>query len=47
MTYAEPKQRPKAVEVAKTLDLPAAVVRKGKGTANADVTVVLGRDYKG
>ncbi|MGH3309022.1 MAG: LCP family protein [Streptomyces sp.] len=47
VTYAEPKQRPKAVEVAKTLDLPAAVVRKGKGTANADVTVVLGRDYKG
>ncbi|MFC4493244.1 LytR C-terminal domain-containing protein [Streptomyces ovatisporus] len=47
VTYADGKQKDKAEEVAKTLGLPGNAVRKGKEAANADVTVVLGRDYKG
>ena len=47
MTYADGKQKGKAEEVAKTLGLPGTAVRKGKEAANADVTVVLGKDYKG
>jgi hypothetical protein len=35
-----------AKELAKTLGLPARDVRKGTGAANADVTVVLGADYR-
>ncbi|GAA2088958.1 polydiglycosylphosphate transferase PdtA [Streptomyces albiaxialis] len=46
VTYAKPEQKAKAEEVAKTLGVPSAV-RQGKGAANADVSVVLGRDYKG
>ncbi|OEV06835.1 hypothetical protein AN219_33335 [Streptomyces nanshensis] len=46
VTYAGGKYKAKAEEVAKTLGLPASAVRKGKGEANADVAVVLGRDYK-
>ena len=41
-----PPQKAKAAEVAKTLGLPAGAVKKGKGAANADITVVLGQDYK-
>ncbi|GAA4920277.1 LCP family protein [Streptomyces coeruleoprunus] len=44
--YGDAAQKPKAEEVAKTLGLPAESVRKGEAAANADVTVVLGRDYK-
>jgi anionic cell wall polymer biosynthesis LytR-Cps2A-Psr (LCP) family protein len=47
VTYGDAKYKAKAEEVAKTLALPGSAVRKGKGAANADVTVVLGRDYKG
>ncbi|KUJ70704.1 hypothetical protein ACZ90_02120 [Streptomyces albus subsp. albus] len=47
VTYADERQAAQAREVAKTLGLPASAVRKGKGAANADVTVVLGQDYKG
>ena len=36
----------KAVEVAKTLGLPEGSVEKGEPAANADVSVVLGQDYK-
>ncbi|WP_372407641.1 LCP family protein [Streptomyces luteireticuli] len=48
--YADDKRAADAKEVAKTLGLPAGAVRKGGGSdvaANADVTVVLGKDYKG
>ncbi|MFF9782360.1 LytR C-terminal domain-containing protein [Streptomyces nigrescens] len=47
ITYADAAQKAKAAEVAKTLGLPAGAVRQGKGASNADITVVLGRDYKG
>ncbi len=47
VTYAEAGQKDKAEEVAKTLGLPGSAVGKGKKAANADVTVVLGQDYKG
>ncbi|MEU8682628.1 LytR C-terminal domain-containing protein [Streptomyces sp. NPDC048611] len=47
ITYADAAQKTKAAEVAKTLGLPAGAVRQGKGASNADITVVLGRDYKG
>ncbi|WSZ87107.1 LytR C-terminal domain-containing protein [Streptomyces sp. NBC_00859] len=46
VTYSDSAQKAKAGEVAKTLGLPAGSVRKGKAASNADVTVVLGRDYK-
>ncbi|MEV6318325.1 LytR C-terminal domain-containing protein [Streptomyces sp. NPDC051776] len=45
VTYADAAQAEKAKEVAKTLGLPGSAVKKGKGAPNADVTVVLGRDY--
>ncbi|MGK5637245.1 LytR C-terminal domain-containing protein [Streptomyces sp. URMC 126] len=48
--YADDKRAADAQEVAKTLGLPAGAVRKGRPSdvaANADVTVVLGRNYKG
>ncbi|MFF8602612.1 LCP family protein [Streptomyces sp. NPDC015232] len=44
--YADDAQKPAAVEVAKTLGLPAGSVTKGKAAANAEVTVVLGADYE-
>ncbi|MDT0456498.1 LytR C-terminal domain-containing protein [Streptomyces sp. DSM 41527] len=47
ITYADTDRKAKAAEVAKTLGLPAGVVRQGKGASNADITVVLGQDYKG
>ncbi|QKV95004.1 LytR C-terminal domain-containing protein [Streptomyces sp. NA02950] len=47
VTYADAAQEAQAKEVAKTLGLPSSAVRKGKGAANADITVVLGRDYTG
>ncbi|WP_405944631.1 MULTISPECIES: LCP family protein [unclassified Streptomyces] len=46
VSYGDPAQKAKAEEVAKTLGLPAGSVHKGKAAANADVTVVLGQDYK-
>ncbi|MFI0740972.1 LCP family protein [Streptomyces sp. NPDC021100] len=48
--YTDDKRAADAKEVAKTLGLPAGAVRKGQASdvaANADVTVVLGRNYKG
>lgn len=47
ITYADAAQKAKAAEVAKTLGLPATAVGQGKGAANADITVVLGQDYRG
>ncbi|MBT2439261.1 LCP family protein [Streptomyces sp. ISL-36] len=44
--YGADAQKATAVEVAKTLGLPDGSVKKGKAAANADVTVVLGEDYK-
>ncbi|MGW4161098.1 LCP family protein [Streptomyces sp. NPDC004788] len=44
--YADDGQKATAVEVAKTLGLPLGSVTKGKPTGNAQVTVVLGGDYK-
>lgn len=46
VTYGDAAQKPKAVEVAKTLGLKESAVKQGKVAANADVTVVLGRDYE-
>ncbi|OKI04695.1 hypothetical protein A6A06_08050 [Streptomyces sp. CB02923] len=47
VTYADAAQKAKAEEAAKTLGLPAGAVKQGKVASNADVTVVLGQDYKG
>ena len=47
VTYADTGHKAKAAEVAKTLGLPAGVVKQGKGASNADITVVLGQDFKG
>ncbi|MGW7519049.1 LCP family protein [Streptomyces sp. NPDC054796] len=47
VTYGDAAHKAKATEVAETLGLPGSAVREGEAAANADVTVVLGRDYKG
>nr|WP_202538997.1 LCP family protein [Streptomyces sp. SID8379] len=47
VTYADADRKQDAVEVAKTLGLPTSAVRKGKTSANADVSVVLGQNYTG
>ncbi|WP_434589389.1 LCP family protein [Streptomyces sp. A5-4] len=46
VSYGDAAQKPRAEEVAKTLGLPTSAVRKGEAAANADVTVVLGQDFK-
>ncbi|GAA2731769.1 LytR C-terminal domain-containing protein [Streptomyces nogalater] len=46
VTYADAADQAKATEVAKTLGLPAGSVAKGTVSSGADVSVVLGRDYK-
>ncbi|MFF8530803.1 LytR C-terminal domain-containing protein [Streptomyces sp. SAS_267] len=46
ITYSDAAKKEDAVEVAKTLGLPTSTVKKGKATGNADVSVVLGQDYK-
>ncbi|MET7436289.1 LytR C-terminal domain-containing protein [Streptomyces sp. NPDC005496] len=46
ITYADAKSKDDAVEVAKTLGLPTGSVKKGKVTSNADVSVVLGQNYR-
>ncbi|WP_037732104.1 LCP family protein [Streptomyces megasporus] len=45
VTYSDEKHKRQAQEVARTLGLSEKAVAKGKGAANADVTVVLGEDY--
>jgi anionic cell wall polymer biosynthesis LytR-Cps2A-Psr (LCP) family protein len=46
VVYADAADKENATEVAKTLGLSAGAVAKGKVSANADVSVVLGQDYK-
>lgn len=46
ITYQDDAQRDRAVEVAKTLGLPETVVKKAENAVNADVVVILGKDYK-
>ncbi|MFG2311153.1 LytR C-terminal domain-containing protein [Streptomyces sp. NPDC048566] len=46
ITYGDAAKKDDAVEVAKTLGLPTSSVRKGTVSNNADVSVVLGRDYR-
>ncbi|MGW0954612.1 LCP family protein [Streptomyces sp. NPDC002405] len=47
VVYADAANKEKATEVAKTLGLPDSAVTKGTVTSNADVSVVLGQDYRG
>jgi hypothetical protein len=44
--YGDDGDKENAVEVAKTLGLPTGSVQKGKIANSADVSVVLGQDYK-
>lgn len=46
ITYQDDAQRDRAIEVAKTLGLPETVVKKGENAVNAEVVVILGKDYK-
>jgi hypothetical protein len=46
VVYADAAGQENATEVAKTLGLPAGAVTKGTVASNADVSVVLGQDYK-
>jgi anionic cell wall polymer biosynthesis LytR-Cps2A-Psr (LCP) family protein len=46
VVYADAADKDDATEVAKTLGLPSGAVTKGEAAANADVTVVLGQDYR-
>ncbi|WP_066943515.1 LCP family protein [Streptomyces lushanensis] len=46
VSYGDDADKPQAVEVAKTLGLPTSAVKKGAPAPNADVSVVLGGDYK-
>jgi anionic cell wall polymer biosynthesis LytR-Cps2A-Psr (LCP) family protein len=46
VVYADAADKANAAEVAKTLGLPAGSVTKGTISAGADVSVVLGQDYK-
>jgi len=44
--YRTAEDKEKATEVAKTLGLSAGAVKKGEPAANADVSAVLGQNYK-
>lgn len=46
VTYADPARLAAAKDVAATLGLPTESVRKGTVPSNADITVLLGKDYK-
>ncbi|MFF3907035.1 LytR C-terminal domain-containing protein [Streptomyces sp. NPDC001848] len=46
VTYADDGDKQNAIEVAKTLGLPTTAVKKGTGASNANVSVVLGKDFK-
>ncbi|MFJ3517833.1 LCP family protein [Streptomyces sp. NPDC090131] len=46
ITYQDDAQRDRAIEVAKTLGLPETAVKKAENAVNAEVVVILGRDYK-
>ncbi|WP_326802420.1 LCP family protein [Streptomyces sp. NBC_01788] len=47
VVYSDAANKQKATDVARTLGLPDTAVTKGKVTSNADVSVVLGQDYRG
>ncbi|MGW2084407.1 LCP family protein [Streptomyces sp. NPDC001880] len=46
VVYRSAADKEKATQVAKTLGLPTEAVKQGKPAANADVSVLLGQDYK-
>ncbi|MEU0988464.1 LCP family protein [Streptomyces sp. NPDC005953] len=46
ITYGDDAQKAEAAEVAKTLGLPVSAVAKGAAPPNADISVVLGQDFK-
>ncbi|WP_073946692.1 LytR C-terminal domain-containing protein [Streptomyces kebangsaanensis] len=46
VVYSDAAGKEKATEVAKTLGLPTTAVTKGTVTSSADVSVVLGQDYR-
>ncbi|MFE1411861.1 LCP family protein [Streptomyces sp. NPDC085524] len=46
ITYQDDATKDRALDVAKTLGLPETVVKKAENTVNADVVVILGKDYK-
>ncbi|MEV6009981.1 LCP family protein [Streptomyces sp. NPDC051976] len=46
IVYGDPARLAAAKDVAQTLGLPATAVKKGTVPSNADITVVLGKDYK-
>ncbi|MFJ5100074.1 LCP family protein [Streptomyces sp. NPDC088554] len=46
VVYGDAANKGRAEEVAKTLGLPDGSVQRGKAATNADVSVVLGEDYK-
>jgi anionic cell wall polymer biosynthesis LytR-Cps2A-Psr (LCP) family protein len=46
VVYSDAAGKENATEVAKTLGLPTTAVTKGTVTSSADVSVVLGQDYK-
>ncbi|MGW2635522.1 LCP family protein [Streptomyces sp. NPDC001348] len=46
VVYADAADKENATEVAKTLGLPAGSVKKGTVSSGADVSVILGQDYK-
>ncbi|MFF4499819.1 LytR C-terminal domain-containing protein [Streptomyces sp. NPDC001401] len=46
VVYTDAADKENAAEVAKTLGLPAGSVTKGKVTGNANVSVILGQNYK-
>ncbi|MFI7360615.1 LCP family protein [Streptomyces sp. NPDC050149] len=46
VVYKDAADKKKAAEVAATLGLPASAVKQGKAAGNADVSVVIGKDYK-
>jgi anionic cell wall polymer biosynthesis LytR-Cps2A-Psr (LCP) family protein len=46
VVYADPTRLAAAKDVAATLGLPATAVKKGTVPSNADISVLLGKDYK-
>jgi anionic cell wall polymer biosynthesis LytR-Cps2A-Psr (LCP) family protein len=46
VVYGDAADKENATEVAKTLGLPTGAVTRGKVSGNADVSVVLGQNYK-
>ncbi|GAA3064369.1 hypothetical protein GCM10020000_54970 [Streptomyces olivoverticillatus] len=47
VTYADDSRAAQAQEVARTLGLPVGAVKKAASAGTGDISVVLGKDYKG